>query len=532
MFIKNLFNQRYDAWWLALVVSALLVNPYYLHQQINLFELGLYLPGMEAILNGQIPYRDFICLRGPFELYLPAFFLKIFGNETAVLSTYFYLTTVLTLVVTALTAAQLIKNRLLLWVLIPVLVSRTFPRVVFTYWGGMRYAWGALAIFAAVRFIKSKKEGWIYLAGVFTAIAGLTSIEVGVSSFAAIALSLIFIRPKAVIPFCIANVVIVIPYLIYLFFHQALGHFLNAQWVIATSMTKVFLQSEPVPANLVEILMAMFNPLDRNFQHLTPVYCFLFFLGYIAYRFRRGQLNVLDHGAMAVMLYAFILYATSFRNLWANAFEMALVPEKIVLFFMIQEAHGYLKINYKAWAKFFIIVIVCSSLIFAVTRFQKRFYVGQLLLGAKLTKIVPVLQAEHQQMDLARVRGFVLPAIQAQDFIELNAFINRHTRAADPLLIFPEHGALSFVLNRPFIGRFSITTLAWVDDNWFNQWMADLGRTKPSYVIMNRVLPDHFENLYFKVPANRKKYLIQLDYIEKNYHLVGQTPSYGIYAIN
>src|SRR5690349_13599884 len=135
---------------LSLLIVALLWNPYYLHQQINLFELGLYLPGIDGILHGKVPYRDFFYLRGPFELYVPACFMKIFGEHLAVLSTYLYIGSVLTIIAAVLIASEVLETKIFLWILAPLLVARTFPRVVFTYWGGMRYVWGLLTVYAAV----------------------------------------------------------------------------------------------------------------------------------------------------------------------------------------------------------------------------------------------------------------------------------------------------------------------------------------------------------------------------------------------
>src|SRR4051812_31231437 len=94
-----------------LVVIVLTRQPYYLHQQLNLFEWGLYLPGIDAVTHGQVPYRDFFHLRGPFELYVPALFMQIFGFRADVLAAYFYVGTVLTLIVAVCVAFELITNR-------------------------------------------------------------------------------------------------------------------------------------------------------------------------------------------------------------------------------------------------------------------------------------------------------------------------------------------------------------------------------------------------------------------------------------
>ena len=99
----------------ALILSGFLIlitfQPFYLSGEINLFETGLYLPGINAILHGQVPFRDFFHLRGAFELYMPAAVMKVFGESFAVLATYFYVGTVLTLLIYILIAQEIFQTR-------------------------------------------------------------------------------------------------------------------------------------------------------------------------------------------------------------------------------------------------------------------------------------------------------------------------------------------------------------------------------------------------------------------------------------
>lgn len=183
-----------DIFLLMLLALLLLWQPGYLRQQLNLYEWGLYLPGIDAIAQGQVPFRDFFHLRGPFELYLPAFFMKTFGFRADVLATYFYIGSVLTILVAILIAYELIQQRVLLYSFVLIIVTRTFPRVAFTFWGGMRYAWGLMAIWCLIRFLKSNRPGWALAAGCLTAIAAWTSIEVGVIVLAAFIVIMILCR--------------------------------------------------------------------------------------------------------------------------------------------------------------------------------------------------------------------------------------------------------------------------------------------------------------------------------------------------
>ncbi|MCR4338214.1 MAG: hypothetical protein NUV91_10465, partial [Candidatus Omnitrophica bacterium] len=133
---------------LVLSIFAILITlqPYFLHGKINIFELGIYLPGIQAFLHGALPYRDFFHLRGPLEIYVPTFLMNLFGESIPVLYSYFYIGTIFTLILSIVIAKNLFKTRFVLYVMVPVFVARTFPRVVFHIWGGMRYALGLLVL--------------------------------------------------------------------------------------------------------------------------------------------------------------------------------------------------------------------------------------------------------------------------------------------------------------------------------------------------------------------------------------------------
>ena len=53
-----------DFFLFAVFAVLITYQPFYLFGKMNLFEMGIYLPGIDGILDGQIPYRDFYYLRG------------------------------------------------------------------------------------------------------------------------------------------------------------------------------------------------------------------------------------------------------------------------------------------------------------------------------------------------------------------------------------------------------------------------------------------------------------------------------------
>ncbi len=494
-------------------------------------------------MKGLVPFKDFFYLRGPFELYLPAFFMQVFGAQTAVLAAYFYATTVLCLVLGIVIAREVLTSKLFLYLLVPVLVARTFPRVVFTYWGGMRYAWGLLAVLCAVKFFKTRRWPWLAAAGVMTAVGGLTSIEIGLSAGAAIAAALIFqacyerdrdplLRFFEI--FCSAILAVALPYFFYLYAHGGLYPYLDGVYQVATRMGATFLQTEAVPRNLPEALGALLNPANTNFHQMTPVFCYLAAAGYGAHLWQRRKITPVDMGVAVIAVYALMIYVTGFRNLWASVFEMSLLPEKIILFFLLERLFFHFRQaeRRKILAWVMLGAVAASSLGYALSHFNKRFYAFQWLThtvsGKSTASLMPLAGQQARAVAVERLRGFVVPQQQAMDVEGVVNFLAAHTRSDEPVLMFPELGALHFFADRPWAGRFSMPTLSWIKEDWHREFMADLENFKPRYAVVNKKVPDYFYASYFPVADNRRHFGEAIKYIEIHYRDIAQTPSYRI----
>src|SRR3989338_36616 len=175
-----------DAFLLSLFVVLVTFQPFYIHHEIIMMETGIHLPALNALFHGAVPYRDFFVFRGPLELYVPAVVMLVLGKNSAVLPLFYYAGTVATLLVLAGIGKQLYRTRFIFYLMAVVLTARTFPRVSYYYWGGMRYALGALSVYFVILFLKNKKSHWIFLAGITSAFSLLTTIEAGFCSFAAV----------------------------------------------------------------------------------------------------------------------------------------------------------------------------------------------------------------------------------------------------------------------------------------------------------------------------------------------------------
>ncbi len=551
---------------LLLTVFTILITfqPFYLSGEINFYELGLYLPGIDGILKGLIPYRDFFHLRGPFELYLPALAMKFFGGHVAVLETCFYVGNMLIMLLWLLVGQKIYSTRLVYYLMALVLIARTFPRVTFDYWGGFRYAWGAAAVLFGVWFFKRTRPLWLLWAGIFSVLGLLTSVEIGACSIAAILGALAFsyfykIQDRRKIVdglylYLLGCLAVAVPFLAYMAAHHALLPFLDSVYMVVTKMQKIINVQfvDTIPDTPWEVFLVLINPAHKNFRHLTPAYLYIFLFVYVLLRIRKKQLNNMDACLVCVGLYGLVMYNTAFRLIWASQFEMALQPEKILLFFLLERAWVTLdakkfyyllknKMNarkkidhFKITAiRFLVFALVISTVAYAIQRFNKRFFVYKwtrnFVMGKERDSLRPLHDQASAELNLPRVKGMTVPLWQAKDVKMLAEFMDKHTQPTESVFMFPEMGSYHFVVNRPWVGKFPMATFTWFKEAWHAEFMEELKNAAPRYAVFVKDLGTTFPNVYFRIPENKQKYDDVFNFLQANYQIVAETPSLWIY---
>jgi len=544
-----------DVFILSLFAILITFNPFFTNGRINIFEVGLYLPGIQAVLDGLVPFRDVFHLRGGFELYMPAFLMSVFGEHIGVLFSYFYVGNVVCLIIAVLIARELFKTRLFLYLMIPVFIARTYPRVVFHYWGGVRYAFGLLVLYFIIRFFKTEKKVWIFLGGVASALGLFTSVEIGVCSVAGVLAALFFsvvckIQTKedvfkALLTFFAGMGLISIPYLVYLIATQSFWPMIDSFWsvvfnkenILDTHLVSVF------PRNPVELAQVVFNPADKNFRHITPVYAYLGFLIYLIFRIRQVQLSKLDLAAVAIAGYGLIMYNAAFRNIWAAQFEMTLQIEKFMYFYMVEWVYLTLRNKKDIMGKlkpylvgFVLFALIGSSWGYAIQRFNHRFYsfkfARNYLLGKDTLSLRPWSYEVSKPLSIERAKGIIVPAQQADEINEVVEFIQKNTAPNEAVFMYPELGTYSFFVDRPFVGRFPIPTFTWFKEQWHQEFMSELEKARPKFIVMPQAHPHNWEAVYLFPKKNREKFNAVMDFIRTNYVLAHSTATSNIYQLS
>jgi hypothetical protein len=546
-------------------LAALVVfQPYFLHRDWELFELSLYLPGIQGILQGGVPYRDFFHLRGPLELYIPAWLMMVFGAQAVVMVLYFYFGNVLSLCLGILLGRELFRTRWILYLFTFVFVGRTFPRVVFTHWGGMRFAFGLLAVLGAVYAWRRNRAGFLFAAGAAAAMAILTSIEVGAAAFIAITGGMLWGFLTKGMPrneagqrfglFLGGLGAVLLPAIIYFFAVGAAVPFGRDIYAVLTRMQYIFNPHivSSGPPNFLAALPIMFQPASDFFKYLTPVYFYIAWLAFLFCRFR--QFSPANLAALVtVTIYGLVLYSSAFRSIGASPFEMALQPEKILLFFLLEEAYFFLQAQRqsvlvaglgrvpgnagakKFWGFLrlygvvaFIFMVTASSLGYALARYQHRFFTFRWLncrlTGKDTATLNPLAKIPHREVKVGRMAGFVFPEAKAEEIETITNFLRQNTRPGEKVFIYPEFGIYHFLADRPYVGRFPVPVFSWFYSEWHNDLMAQLEIDRPRYAVLAREYTDDEQTMFFSLAENCEKEKILRDYFAEKYTVVVTTP--------
>ena len=176
--------------------------------------------------------------------------------------------------------------------------------------------------------------------------------------------------------------------------------------------------------------------------------------------------------------------------------------------------------------------VILLSIGYPIQRYNKRFFafkfIRNSITGKETNSLKPLHDTETEKLSLGHVTGLTVPAWQAKDFIELQEFRRKYVKQQDVVLMYPEGAAYSFIINRPFVGRFPMANFSWFDDNGHKEYMASLNKAKAKFAVIPKELPHYFDKTHFVVKRNKRKYDEVMQFINSNYETVKMTPTLNI----
>ena len=556
----------------SIFIGIITFQPFYNYGEINMKEIGVYLPGIQGIFDGMIPYKDFFHLRGPIDIYFPAFYMFLTNDSIISFYQYYYLSNVLLFISCLILALIVFRTRFITYLMLPVLIGRTFPRVIYTFWGGFRYLWGIAAISLLILFFKNTKRWFfLFLSGFISACALLTSIDVGVailcSVFCSITFWLIVYKVgfqqyiKKLLIYSLGIVSLLLPVLIYFFFKGALAQFLDSTINVimhlqATFNTAHFLSD--TPETLKEVLFGLVNPGGPHFKYLVYIYFYLLVGAFIVYKILKNKQDVFTLELTVLYMYGIFLYCVSWRSLEGDNFVMALQMYLFIFYFLCEEGYlliqrkkkeyklqvlsqeNFIKRKHDRWIKvylnnFLIFSLFMYSICYSITRYERRFigykYFKHKLLNRDPKLLNPFLGESYERLTKGKVKGLVVPSIQAKDINEISDYIENNSTENDKVLAYHELATFNYITNRPWVHRFPMDAWTWINDSWFNSFMEELDLDKPKFIITYIDPPMWFEKSNFQPKANSEKNNQIMNFISNNYKVELMTPTYFLHAL-
>ncbi|MFA5060525.1 MAG: hypothetical protein WC676_07865 [Candidatus Omnitrophota bacterium] len=404
----------------------------------------------------------------------------------------------------------------------------------------------------------------MFFSGVISAAALLTTIEAGFCATVSVSFAFVFalvfkiedrrflLKGMAIYGFGV--LCLLFPSAIYLIWTNSLVPFFDSTHAVIRNLYIAFPDAPGNhPESFVEFLSALW-PGSRFFKFMTPIYCYLVFLVFFVYvlRFKKiSQERII--ALFSLMVYGSILYISAFRKIEGHHFEMALQPEKLLLFFMLEEVFLFFKErislikaasaqqgqksrSWKIVAMYcFIACLILSSVIYSIERYNKRFVMskvfGRLLAGKPISDLSP-LAGRSKMLAIDRAKGMVVPKEQADEITTVVDFISRNTKSTDVVFTPPELGTYNFLFDRPFVGRFAVVTASWLKEDWWQELINDFKEVNPEYAVMTNVDDVSFPSeWYFRNPRNIERYEELTQLVLGRYDVVKSLPSVSIYRL-
>jgi hypothetical protein len=176
--------RMFDCLLVPLAIVVLAFEPNFAHGYINYNESGQHLAAIGEMHRGGLLFRDIFVQYGPLHYWVPYWAFEHVGYSIATLRGYFLLGEIAGLLAAYAVCRQVISHRLfagLAGLLIAIEAHHPFWS---TRWGGWRFAFVYLVLFALIRFSRTRKRGWTFAAGLASGLAFLHTYDAAAATAA------------------------------------------------------------------------------------------------------------------------------------------------------------------------------------------------------------------------------------------------------------------------------------------------------------------------------------------------------------
>lgn len=500
----------------------------YFNKGTNLLDEGFQVALAGRILDGQLIYRDFLALPSPGSFYTVAWLMQLFGQELIVVRW-----AVLIIGLGIMLATLAIARHLMNWIfaavaaLLAVVWGWFYVAANFYSWEAMFV--GLLALLAFLRYTRTERWWWIFLAGLATGATLMVKQNIGVYTGLALAgalwISLVFEtsglravasrRLRASLILGLGAALVVLPVLVLLFAAGA-GPYLYENWwyypqyIYPQGLSLPYPVLEPVLPKYPTVLQAtqafyaglLSQPETYTFwikllmylPALVYPFALLMLIGFAIRLHVTAPAPAIKREAQTLLAIALFGILT-FLQAWPRS------DETHILFGM---QPGYILLAYISYCLWRGLVWLPDLARRAVLRLRFRSLgtiVAAILLVLDAVLLVPVLlpqatllksgiddtalryQGFTVELQTPRGRGILTIPIEEQRIDGVSVYILSHTAPGEPIFIVPWAAGLYFLTDRPNPTRYDLLYDGSIDHADYPKLIQTLDRTKPNYII-------------------------------------------------
>ncbi|MBU1727066.1 MAG: glycosyltransferase family 39 protein [Candidatus Omnitrophica bacterium] len=549
-----MISDRKYAWiWDAFLPVSLVIlftfQKYFYQGLIDMWEAGVYLPFVNEVLHGKIIFKDVMIIRGPLEIFLPAFLMTFLGKHLSILNFWFYFGNVLTIIFLVLAAREIYRTRVFLYLLIPVLVAKTFSLVYYKTWGGLRYACGAMSIWLFLKFIKKDKWGWLFFSGFVSALGFFFSPDMGLFPFLAVTLVLIVFNPnkrffKNFSCYLLGALVIGLPFFLYLLASGAIPEYLKNLLTMPRSGYTIYhfeILFPDMPHNPLEALKYTLQPFTPDFLYPLPIFIYLAVAVYFLKNYIKSRFSLINAAILCYGIYGLLVYFGAFRQTNGPQFTMAMQPALVFSFLILENCFLFFKEKQRSLERKPGIVLlgwVAIIITFLTVYFSVFTVKNYLRYGFDLYKAVYRTTSKGcfpgstviKPLNIDTAKGVLVPAWQADEINSVVGYIQARTSPGEAVFTFPDQGVYSFFFDRPCLSRFCQPDIASYRQEWSEEFFSKLEDNKPLYIVYRREV-DSFEPMIKQYPLAKNRKRIR-EFIKSNYKVDAVFGRIDIYKLS
>jgi hypothetical protein len=538
--------ERFAKIWLLSFIAPLLIffakyDPEFSYKNYEGFNLdmlheGSRLVNAAGLLEGRIPLKDMMVYGHLLYEYGLAISMKIFGENIYVSRVYAMILHNLGPVLAFFLAIHLFKTPAFAILATSIILLKTVD--------GYRVGFGLLALTFFAVFVRTRKNRYLFIAGIFVVLAALIDPQSGAYALISIVIAMFFFHHlldeknlinnylKSLCLFSLGIGTIGIPILLFLHFKGALPY-LGPSFFDNLKYYPYF--GHPFPS-LLSFLPETFS-ISSYFGLLSidgvrfyiPILVYIIAIIYLLVRFISARWNKQDIIIFSILLFGILIFKSLIGNAKRPYFFFSLPPAIIIAFYLFEKLffaiRNFLKekinsrLNETAWKYSFVFTLILLFLglsVFGSIK-QKNFPQSKFMAYGKPLKVHDEKGNYYLNLDtfvplgLERAGDILVEPEKASSIRSVTNYIIENAKSNEEIYV-ASHDVLFYFLTKKLPpSRFAYPDLIFTKENQ-SELIETLKLNKVKYIIMND--ENNKMNGFLNI---KNRYSLVFDYFDGNY---------------